>query len=348
MKTKKQLIRLAADVLAGGGLIVVPSDTIYGLAVDASNEKAVNKLFDFKSRIPGKAISVFVSDFEMAKKYVKISKKNLNILKKILPGPYTAVLPSCHKLVKSLESEKGTLGIRIVKNDFISNLLKKFGRPITATSANMSGQSPHYFVSSFLNSLSEKKKKEIDLIVDFGKLPRRKPSTVIDLTTSKIKILRQGDFKLSEENDYLSGSPDETKKIARLILRKILKSRIFRPLVIILEGELGVGKTIFVKGLGEYLGIYNIISPTFILRYEYEVKNKRIKKLYHLDLYRVEEGEELEDLGFDGMLKSKNLICIEWGEKIGEIFNYIKNNAQIVYVRMEYLSEKQRKIIVKS
>lgn len=338
------IIKSACKKLKKGGLVVVPTDTVYGLAVDASNEKAVRKLIDFKSRIPGKAISIFVSDLEMAEKYVKINQKNRNILKKILPGPFTIVLPSLKRLRLELESEKGTLGIRVIENNLISSLLKKFGRPITATSANLSGRSPHYSVVSFLKSLSYKKKREIDLIVDFGKLPRNKPSTVVDLTTFQIKVLRKGDRDLKRQKDYITTSPEETKKIARSVLKEIINEKNKKPVIIFLEGELGVGKTIFVKGIGEYLGIINIISPTFVISHEYEVVKHGIKKLYHLDLYRITEVEEFKYLGLEMMLRSGNVICIEWGEKSLPILNTLKKKAKIITVKMKYLDEKRREI----
>lgn len=346
MKNQAEILNQAVSVLKKAGLVLVPSDTVYGLAVDATSEKAVKKLINFKSRSLGKAISIFVENLEMAKKYVQISKKNLNILKKILPGCFTAVLPSRHKLAGNLESEKGTLGIRIPEFDFINDLVKKYGKPLTATSANLSGRSPHYSVTSFIDSLSDKKKKQIDMIVDFGKLPRNKPSTVVDLTLSKFKILRSGSGHLVSKKKYISSSPMVTKKIAKSIISDLLKDEITKPAIVLLEGELGVGKTIFVKGVGEYFGVNNIVSPTFVLICEYEFKNKKIKKLYHLDLYRIEEEEEFKNLGLREILKSKNLICIEWGQKSGAILKLFEKKARIIYVNIEYINEKQRKLTV--
>jgi glycosyltransferase involved in cell wall biosynthesis len=99
------------EVLRSGGLVVCPSDTVYGLLVDATNEEAVKKLIAFKERPVGKAISVFLDGFEMMGKVVDTSMIK-PATKSLIPGPYTFILPSLHYCSKLLESEKGTLGVR--------------------------------------------------------------------------------------------------------------------------------------------------------------------------------------------------------------------------------------------
>jgi tRNA threonylcarbamoyl adenosine modification protein YjeE len=195
-----------------------------------------------------------------------------------------------------------------------------------------------------LKQLPESKKKLVDLVVDDGKLPRNKPSTVIDLVEEKIKIVRHGDLVFREINHYLSKSSSETKKIAQFILNKLLEKSFERPLIFIIEGEMGVGKTIFVKGMGEFLGIKEIVSPTYVVMFEYEIKKSKLKKLIHLDLYNVEEKEEFEYLKIGEHLAPGNLLAIEWGEKVGEIFDLLKEKGEIVYVKMRYENEKERVI----
>lgn len=343
-KEEKDLIKKSLQILTEGGLVVVPSDTVYGLAADATNYQAIRKLISFKRRPPGKAISVFVENLEKAEEIVTIKKDQRHLLKSLLPGPFTIVLPSKHKLVKDLESEKGTLGIRIPKFDFINTLVKKFGKPITATSANLSGQPPHYSVESFLAGLSQKKRKMIDLIIDFGKLPRNKPSTVVDLSEGKLSILRVGDLNLKNKQKFISKTPEQTKKIGKFLLQKYFFEVDKKPLIFLLEGELGVGKTIFIKGIGEELGIARIISPSFVVYYEYDIKKAPVEKLYHLDLYLTEEEEEFNYLEIDKMLKPKVVICIEWGEKVGEIWKLIKSKGKLIYIQMRYINEKGREI----
>ncbi len=341
-----QIISQTTEVLNRGGLVIFPSDTVYGLLVDASNEGAVRKLIAFKNRPPGKAISVFISDLTMLKKFVLTNDKQLKTIQELIPGPYTVVLNSKHKVSKLLESEKGSLGIRIPDNVFINKLTKKYGRPITATSANLTGRSVHYSINSLIKDLTKQKEQLIDLVVDTGKLPRNKPSTVIDLSGEKIKILRQGDISFNDKIGYLSNSSEKTEKIGQSIFEKFASDERTKPLVFVIEGELGVGKTILIKGIGKCLGIDNIVSPSFVIYYEYDSKKTSFKKLIHFDLYHLQDEEELKYLRINEYLKKENLLCFEWGEKMGNFFDYLKNVATIIYIKMEYVNEKKRKLTV--
>jgi L-threonylcarbamoyladenylate synthase len=329
----------ARDTIRNGGLVVFPSDTVYGLLVDATNEKAVEKLTAFKNRPAGKPISVFTSEKNI-RNLVEMDKKQEKTLEALLPGQFTVILKSKHKVSKKLESEKGTLGIRIPDYKPINKLVEEIGRPITATSANVSGGFPHHSIESLLKQLPAKKRKLIDLIVDGGKLPRNKPSTIIDLTTPTIKILRQGDIKLSDSKNYISHSPEQTKRIAQSLLKRSLTQK---PLIFILQGELGVGKTIFVKGIGEALGIKNIISPTFVIYYEYEIKKS---KLIHVDLYNLEDAEEFKHLGLERYLQPGNIFCFEWGEKAEPLIDILRKKGKVIFVKMKYMDERARKLII--
>ena len=121
-------------------------------------------------------------------------------------------------------------------------------------------------------------------------------------------------------------------------------------MIFIIEGEMGVGKTVFVKGIGEQLGIKNIISPTFVIYYEYGIKISNIKhqisKMIHVDLYNIQDKQEFKHLGLEKYLIPGNILCFEWGEKAGEIFNMLKKKGKIVYVKMKYINEKKREIVV--
>jgi len=335
-----QVINNTISTFKSNGLVIFPSDTVYGVLCDATSELAVKKLIAFKDRPAGKPISVFCS-FNLMDEMVSVNKEQLILLKQILPGPFTIILQSKHKVNKLLESEAGTLGIRIPMFQDIKALVERFQKPITATSANISGRSPHYSIRSLLNELTEKQKQQIDLIIDAGTLPKNKPSTVVDLSKPNIKILRQGDRSFSENSqNFLSKTFEETKEIAKQIFKQY-RTENSKPLVFIIEGEMGVGKTVFVKGIGEQMGINNIISPTFVIYYEY-------KNFYHFDLYQIEEKEEFNHLGIEKFLIPGNILCFEWGEKAGEIINILKEKSNIIYVRMNYINEKEREIIVNS
>ena len=334
-----QTINNTIEVLKSTGLVIFPSDTVYGLLVDATNKAAVEKLIAFKNRPVGKPISIF-TDIESMDQLVEINKDQQKVFEEILPGPFTIVLPSKHKVNKLLESETGTLGVRVPMYQPIKELVNKFKKPITATSANLAGRSPHYSIGSLLNELTEKQKELIDLIVDAGQLPKNKPSTVVDLSRPNVKILRQGNEDFIKSKVFRSRTSEETKNIAEQIFTKNYKKD-EKPLIFIIKGEMGVGKTVFVKGVGEKLGINNIVSPTYVIYYEY-------KNFYHFDLYQIEDREEFGHLGIDKFLVPGNTLCFEWGEKAGEIIDLLSDKGNIVYIEMKYISESEREIIVKN
>ncbi len=341
-------ITRALDVLREGGLVVFPSDTVYGLLCDATNSDAVKKLFVFKERPAGKPVSIFVSDLEMAKDYVAIDKKTEDRLKEFLPGSYTVVLKSKHKTVEGLESEKGTLGIRIPKYPAIIELVKKFGKPVTATSANLSSRPPHYSIESFTKLVAHGREQLVSLVVDGGQLQYNKPSTVVDFTSDNLKVLRQGDEKALSSTFYASKSEESTKKIACGILREVLNQNQGKPIVFILKGDLGAGKTIFAKGLGEVLGIERIISPTYVIYYEYDVTifRKMVTKFVHVDLYNVGDKNEFKHLGLEKYFVAGNILCIEWGEKAGEIIDELKEKVKLIFVTIKHVDQNSREITI--
>ena len=393
-----QVIKKTAEVILEGGLVVFPSDTVYILAVDPTNEKGVKKLLEFKNRWTGKAISVAVLDQKMAQDYVSLNKNSSRIYKNLLPGPFTIVSEGKHKVAKGIEAENGTLGIRIPDNKYIHDLVELVGRPITATSANLSGRTPNYSIESFVRPLSKKKKDMIDLIVDAGKLPRNKPSTVIDATESEIKILRRGDLITGKSTSLISKSEKETEKIAEFLLRRnppvpinrdILPQRgrkslrQNKPLVFLLSGDLGCGKTVFSRKIGHLLGVKEkITSPTFVIYNEYQISlsdyqtvsfsEKNISnppvdkptsslkkgrkplgknwKFLHMDLYKIMSEKDLEEIKFLDLFSPSTssgftVACIEWPEQMGEKFlEKLREKANVVSVNFEYVDERTREI----
>jgi len=339
---QEEIINRCIDTLNSGGLVVYPTETCYGIAADPTSQKAVDKLLNYKKKREGKAISVAVSDKKMAKEYVEINEIAENIYNNYLPGPITVVSKSKGKVVKKVEADDGTLGIRIPKYSLILELIKQFGKPITATSANESYKKTPYTVKNILDNISKKQQNLIDLIIDAGKLPKNKPSTVINTTLNEIKILREGDVNLKSPKTFISKSERETKRLANELLKNINIGK--KPIIFALQGELGTGKTQFTKGLAKSLGIkQNIRSPTFFLVREYNIKEKNLKFL-HLDTYRMFEQEEFVDLGFENMIKQPNIIVIEWAEKVSKILREIKDSVELIWIKFEYQGKNTRKI----
>ncbi|RLC34346.1 hypothetical protein DRH14_03185, partial [Candidatus Shapirobacteria bacterium] len=329
-----------------GGLILFPSDTVYILAVDPLNQKAVDKLLAFKNRWTGKAISIAVNSQKMAKRYVQLSDNAKNIYQNLLPGPFTIISQSKEKMAKGIEAEDKSLGVRIPDNQYILDLIKLLNRPITATSANLSGRSPHYSVESFLKRLSDKKKKMIDVAVDAGKLARKKPSTVIDSRDSKIKILREGDMLISSAERFISKSEKETIKIANFLYNRFVKKRqSSKALAFCLKGELGIGKSVFSRAIAKNMGVKGkVLSPTFTICNEYKTRLKH-KKLVHIDLYRIQNDFELEEINFLDLFKKNIVACVEWPENMGKNkFEKLKKKAKIVLLNFKYLAKRKREI----
>jgi L-threonylcarbamoyladenylate synthase len=345
-------IQNAAKVIKDGGLVVYPSDTVYILAVDPTNQEATNKLLAFKNRWAGKAISVAVTDQKMAEEFVVLNDNSRGIYANLLPGPFTIVSEGKHKVAKGIEAENGTLGIRIPDNKWIHDLVTAVGGPVTATSANLSGRTPHYSLASFKRTLSKKKMDMIDLFVDGGRLPRNKPSTVIDATEPEIKILRRGDLITGSSQILISKSEKETEKIAEFLLKKyknLTESKNKdKPLVFGLSGDLGCGKTVFSRRIGHLLGVKEkITSPTFVIYNEYKIDNKTINKFVHFDLYRLGAKYEFEEINFLEQFTKGSVVCVEWVENMGgEYMEKLKAITNYVPVNFRYVDETTREIVM--
>ncbi|MBU1117640.1 threonylcarbamoyl-AMP synthase [Patescibacteria group bacterium] len=345
-KNYKQALAKSVSAIKAGKLVIFPSDTVYILAVDPTNQSAVDLLLSFKNRWTGKAISIAVSDINMAKKYVKLDQNTVNIYKNLLPGPFTIVSPGLHRVATGIEAENGSLGIRIPDSKFISDLVNLLKKPITATSANLSGRTPNYSITSFIRPLSKKKKDLISLIVDAGKLPKNKPSTVIDALGSEIKILRRGDLITGDFQTLISKSEAETGKIAEFILKKTLDLDLKKPLVFSLSGDLGCGKTVFSRSIGKKLGVtQKITSPTFVIYNQYSLDHPSFKYFYHFDLYRLNSEFEFKEIDFFSHFAKNTISCLEWPENMGPgLYKKLSQKTSIISLNFSYLDPTTRQI----
>jgi len=347
---EKQLIEQAVKTLEAGGLIIYPTETCYGIGADALDPKAIDKLLKYKGGRKGKPISIAVANQKMAKQYTKINPTAQNIFHNLLPGPITVVCEGKHKVDPRLESQSGTLGIRIPDYPLILKIIKTFGKPITATSANISSGKAPYSIKNILDNLPGSRKRLISLVIDAGVLPSNPPSTVIDTTQDQPKILRQGKINFSRlrTRSVISNSTRETKQLAEQMIKKQSKYLKDKCLIFALQGELGVGKTQFAKGIGKALAITKTIkSPTFIIIHEHPFKFKKIKGIfYHIDAWRLRNPNELLELGIKQMIKPGNIIAIEWIEKGKKILkkHAPKFLAKIIYLDFQHLAKNKRRI----
>ena len=350
-----KVIKQTILTLEKGGLVLFPTETTYGAGVDATNQDAVNKLLSYKSRREGKPLSILVADKNMAKKYVEINDQASNLYTQFLPGPVTVVSKSLNTVAKGVSSEFGTLGIRIPDYPLLLKLSKQYNKPITATSANASGKKRPYSIQDILDGLNEKQKRLIDLVLDAGTLPKNDPSTVIDTTLSVPVTLRTGNENISKQlfnNNKVSltsNSEIETQQIAGKLLLKHWNDIVQNGLVIALDGDLGVGKTIFTKGSAHFLKIEDIIkSPTYSYIEEYNYTRYQTRgKLYHLDMWKVETQDMFDRLEITKLFGQKNIIIIEWFNQIKNFALPLLNKIPLIEITITQSTNNIRKIVIK-
>jgi len=186
-----KIIQIAIGVIQRGGSIVYPTDTVYGLGVNALQVYSVERLFKIKKRPKTKPVPVMVRDIEMTKKLAFIDRKTEKILKAVWPGPVTIVLNKRQIVPDILTAGRRTVGLRIPDCPFTQVLMENLEEPITVTSANFSGQQPLTSSAEVIKTF-EKAYPRPDLIIDAGDLSENSPSTVLDLTSPQPKILRVG------------------------------------------------------------------------------------------------------------------------------------------------------------
>jgi len=197
----EKVLNKSAKILQSGGVIIYPTDTLYGLGANAFNEDAIIKIQKIKKQNKNKPISVIVKDLKMARKIACLDSKVEKILNKIWPDPITVVLRKKDVISDILTGNSETVAIRIPDNEFISALMKKIDFPITATSANISGEN-NLLKSKEIIAKFKKAEFAPDLFIDIGDLKNPTASTIIDLTTGVPKIIRVGIIGREEMRDF--------------------------------------------------------------------------------------------------------------------------------------------------
>jgi len=195
-KNLKKVIKKAADVIKKGGVVICPTDTVYGLIADAKNYSAVKKVFEIKKRKPNKPFPVFVKDIKAAKTLAFISQTQEKFLKKFWPGKLTAVLKAkSFKFPEGIISKDKKIGLRIPDYKILNVIIKKTDVPLVATSANITGQKASGKVKEVIKQF-ENKKHQPSLVLDAVNLKKSLPSTVIDMES--FNILRKGQISREE------------------------------------------------------------------------------------------------------------------------------------------------------
>jgi L-threonylcarbamoyladenylate synthase len=183
-------IKNALEVLRKGGTILYPTDTVWGIGCDARNKDAVAKVFKIKQRAEYKSMVALISDITMLNRYVKEVPEAAWDLIDAADRPLTIIYPGARMLAENMIAADGSIGIRIVKDEFCKNLIHKFGKPIVSTSANISGES----APAIFNDIKIDILNKVDYIVNLRQKETNstEPSTIIKLAMNgEFKILRK-------------------------------------------------------------------------------------------------------------------------------------------------------------
>ncbi len=183
-------IKKALEVLKNGGIILYPTDTIWGIGCDATNQEAVKRIYQIKKREDSKSMLVLMENPALLDRYVDEVPDVAWDLVEIATTPLTVIYPKAKNLAQNLIAADGSIGIRFTKEEFTSQLLRRFRRPLVSTSANISGEkSPAFF-----DQISEEIKEKVDYVVEYRQddTSEAKPSSIIKLGPGgEIDIIRK-------------------------------------------------------------------------------------------------------------------------------------------------------------
>lgn len=184
-KFDEKIVNEAIDVLANGGVVLYPTDTVYGLGANIFDGKAVHRVFDIKQRSPLKPLSILVSDVKAIDLVAKVSLEQKSVINSHLPGPYTFILNKRKIVPRVVTSGSVYVGVRVPDNEIACGLASLF--PITTTSANLSDED----VLSTPKEILEQLDCDVDLVIDVGELNSNHASKIVDLSGRNPKIIRK-------------------------------------------------------------------------------------------------------------------------------------------------------------
>jgi len=180
-------INKAVEILKNGGVIIYPTDTVYGFGCDIFNKRALQRIYDIKNEAGTKLFSFICPNLKNISKYAKVSDYAYKTMKHLLPGPYTFVLPAAREVPKKLWSKRKTVGIRVPDHQITITLAEEMGNPIISTSVTYrTGEIilDPYEIQSVFDS-------KVDLMLSAGAL-FGKPSSIVDLSTDVPEVIREG------------------------------------------------------------------------------------------------------------------------------------------------------------
>lgn len=187
-------IEKVVSTLRDGGIVIYPTDTLYGMGCDALNVRAVERICDLKGINPQKSnLSIICNDLSVISEYAKVSTPVFKLMKRNLPGPFTFILPTTSSLPKIYKNKK-TVGIRVPDNNIIREIVSQLGNPVLSTSVKDENDEMEYTTNPEL--IHEKWGEIADIVIDggFGGI---EPSTIVDCTSDEPEIVRQGKGTIS-------------------------------------------------------------------------------------------------------------------------------------------------------
>lgn len=189
-------ISQVVDTLKKGGVIIYPTDTVYGLGCDIFNQKAVERICRLRKLDPKKAhLSFICNDISQISKYTQqIGNETFRLMKRNLPGPFTFILKSNNTVPKLFKNNKRTVGVRVPDNLIVRSIIEEMGDPLLTTSLKSDDEILEYFTDPI--DIYDDYKKLVDIVIDGG-IGGNVPSTLIDCTDSDFEILREGAGELS-------------------------------------------------------------------------------------------------------------------------------------------------------
>ncbi len=193
----------AVECLKKGEVVAYPTETVYGLAVDATNPKAIQKIFDLKGRSDQNPISILIPSFEFLPQYVNFfPMRTQELIDQYWPGPLTLVFEAKEKVFpEALLAGGNKIAIRVSSDPIASQLCKQFGLPITSTSANPSGKSPARSAEEVSDYFS--KSTVLQGCIDGGKRQSKEVSTVLDICAEPFQLIREGKIRASKLKGFL-------------------------------------------------------------------------------------------------------------------------------------------------
>ncbi len=193
-KINKDELEETIKVINNGGIVIFPTDTVYGVASNALNDDSIKKLFALKERNDKKPICVLTSSVDKIKKVAYIKEDELEIINKYMPGALTIILDKKEHVSDILTSNLKTIGVRIPNNKIALSILEKIDFPLATTSANISGRNDSIQIEDLIDNFKDK----VDIIIDGGITDLKISSTIVKIENDEIKVLREGSIKISK------------------------------------------------------------------------------------------------------------------------------------------------------